>query len=104
MRWIERVFTVTKRQIITIDGNTVRRSHDKTIGKDAIHMVRAWESTNGITLEQRKVDEKLNEITAPPELLRMLGVAGCIVTTDAMGIRSKLRKPFVTRKRTMSCA
>ncbi len=90
MYWIERVFTITKGQVVAIDGKTVRRSHDKTIGKDAIHMVSAWASANGITLGQRKVDDKSNEITAIPELLELLNVAGCIVTIDAMGCQKKI--------------
>ena len=98
MRWIERVFTVTKGQVIAIDGKTVRRSHDRTIGKDAIHMVSAWASTNGITLGQRKVDEKSNEITAIPELLRLLNVADCIVTIDAMGCQKYIAQTIRDEK------
>ncbi len=90
MRWIEGVFSVTKGQVIAIDGKTARRSHDKSIGKDAIHMVSAWASTNGITLGQRKVDHKSNEITAIPELLELLNVNGCIVTIDAIGCQKKI--------------
>ncbi len=90
MRWVEAVFRVTAGQVVAIDGKTVRRSHDKTIGKDAIHMVSAWASENGLVLGQRKVDEKTNEITAIPELLRLLNVAGCIVTVDAMGCQKKI--------------
>lgn len=90
MRWVEAVFTVTRGQVIAIDGKTARRSHDKSIGKDAIHMVSAWASANGITLGQRKVDEKSNEITAIPELLELLHIRGCIVTIDAMGCQKKI--------------
>ncbi len=90
MRWIEGVFTVTKGQVIAIDGKTARRSHDRSIGKDAIHMVNAWASANGITLGQYKVDHKSNEITAIPELLELLNVTGCIVTIDAMGCQKKI--------------
>lgn len=89
-RWVETVYQVTKGQVIAIDGKTVRRSHDKTIGKAAIHMVSAWASQNGIVLGQRKVDDKSNEITAIPELLRVLDVSGCIVTIDAMGCQKKI--------------
>jgi len=98
MRWVERVFTVTKGQVIAIDGKTVRRSHDKTIGKDAIHMVSAWANSNGITLGQRKVDEKSNEITAIPELLQLLNVAGCIVTIDAMGCQKRIAQTIRDEK------
>ena len=45
-RWVEAVFRVTKGQVIAIDDKTLRRSHDQTIGKEAIHMVSAWASTD----------------------------------------------------------
>jgi predicted transposase YbfD/YdcC len=89
-RWVEAVFQVTKGQVIAIDGKTCRRSHDKGIGKEAIHMVSAWAHHNGIVLGQRKVDDKSNEITAIPELLKLLNVTGCIVTIDAMGCQKKI--------------
>jgi predicted transposase YbfD/YdcC len=97
-RWVETVYRVTKGQVVAIDGKTARRSHDKTIGKDAIHMVSAWASANGIVLGQRKVDDKSNEITAIPELLRVLDVAGCIVTIDAMGCQKKIAQTIRDEK------
>lgn len=98
MRWVEAVFRVTSGQVIAIDGKTARRSHDKTIGKDAIHLVSAWASANGITLGQRKVDDKSNEITAIPELLRLLNIRGCIVTIDAMGCQTKIAQAIRDEK------
>ncbi len=89
-RWVEAVFGVTKGQVVAIDGKTVRRSHDQTIGQDAIHMVSAWASQSGIALGQRKVHDQSNEITAIPELLRLLDVSGCIVTIDAMGCQKDI--------------
>lgn len=90
MRWVEAVFQVTKGQVIALDGKTLRGSHDQAIGKEAIHLVNAWAVTNGIVLGQRKVDGKSNEITAIPELLRLLNVTGCIVTIDAMGCQKDI--------------
>jgi predicted transposase YbfD/YdcC len=89
-RWVEAVFRVTKGQVIAIDGKTVRGSHDQAIGREAIHLVSAWASQNGIALGQRKVDDRSNEITAIPELLRLLDVSGCIVTIDAMGCQKEM--------------
>jgi len=97
-RWVENVFHVTKGQVVAIDGKTARRSHDKTIGKDAIHMVSAWATANGIVLGQRKVDDKSNEITAIPELLRILDISGCIVTIDAMGCQKKIAQTICDEK------
>jgi predicted transposase YbfD/YdcC len=98
IRWVKRVFTVTNGQVIAIDGKTARRSHDKTIGKDAIHMVSAWASANGITLGQRKVADKSNEITAIPELLQLLNITGCIVTLDAMGCQKAIAQTIRDKK------
>jgi len=56
VRWVRDVFRITKGQIIAIDGKTLRRSHDRTKGKDAIHMVNAWATHNGIALGQWKTD------------------------------------------------
>jgi predicted transposase YbfD/YdcC len=98
IRWIERVFTVTGGQVIAIDGKTARRSHDKNIGQDAIHLVNAWASANGITLGQRKVDGKSNEITAIPELLRLLNITGCIVSIDAMGCQKTIAQAIRDEK------
>ena len=90
MRWIEAVFTVTKGQVVAIDGKTARGSHDKNSGKAAIYLVSAWAHANGIVLGQRKVDSKTNEITVIPELLRLLNVSGCLVTIDAMGCQTAI--------------
>ncbi len=83
--WGEAVNEVTGGQIVAIDGKTIRRSHDRFIGKSAIHLVNAWASANRLILGQTKVDERSNEITAVPKLLSTLDVSGCIVTIDAMG-------------------
>jgi len=98
VRWMEQVMTRTSGEVIAIDGKTLRRSHDKTISKDAIHMVSAWASGNGMVLGQRKVDDKSNEITAIPELLRLLDVSGCIVTIDAMGCQKTIAQTIRDEK------
>ncbi|MCJ7657806.1 MAG: ISAs1 family transposase [Anaerolineales bacterium] len=90
LSWVQAVMAITSGQVIAIDGKTLRRSHDRTNGKEAIHMVSAWAEKNHLVLAQVKVDEKSNEITAIPELLRVLALKGCIVTTDAMGCQQEI--------------
>ncbi len=97
-KWVEAVFRVTEGQVVAIDGKTMRRSHDKSIGKDAIHIVSAWARSNGISLGQKKVDEKSNEITAIPELLRLLDISGCIVTIDAIGTQKTIAQSIRDEK------
>ncbi|HLG74073.1 MAG TPA: ISAs1 family transposase, partial [Chloroflexota bacterium] len=83
--WMKAVAPVLPAPVIAIDGKTVRGSHDRVNGKAAIHMVSAWASANRLVLAQVKVDDKSNEITAIPELLRARALGGCIVTIDALG-------------------
>jgi len=81
--------------VINIDGKCLRGSDDERLGKRAIYMVSAWAVENEIVLGQRKVDEKSNEITAIPELLKILAISGCIVTIDAMGTQTNIAKTIV---------
>ena len=90
LSWVASVFTVTEGEVVAIDGKTVRRSHDRRNGKEAIHLVSAWATATHLVLGQRKVDEKSNEITAIPELLQLLVLNGCIVTIDAMGCQTEI--------------
>jgi len=48
-----------------------------------------------LVLGQLKVADKSNEITAVPELLRVLELSGCFVTTDAMGCQKKIAKEII---------
>lgn len=95
LAWVQAVSAVTRGQVIAIDGKTLRRSHDKSLGKSAIHMVSAWASENRLVLGQTKVAEKSNEITAIPELLALLDISGCIVTIDAMGCQKEIARLII---------
>ncbi len=90
--WVFAVNEIIEGQIINIDGKCLRGSGDSYIGKRAISMVSAWAEENELVLGQRKVDEKSNEITAIPELLKILALSGCIVTIDAMGTQTEIAK------------
>ena len=72
IEWVQAVAEITQGEVVAIDGKTVRRSHDRTRSKAAIHMVNVWASSNGLALGQAKVEEKSNEITAIPKLLQLL--------------------------------
>lgn len=96
--WICSVSKVTKGQVVAIDGKTLRRSHDKALGRGAIDMVSAWAAENRLVLGQVKVDEKSNEISAIPELLQVLEISGCIVTIDALGCQKEIAKAILTQE------
>ena len=89
MSWTEAVFTVTKGQVIAIDGKQMRGSKSKKRGEKAICMVSAWATENDLVLGQVKAEDKSNEIKAIPQLLELLDVSGCLVTIDAAGCQKK---------------
>ena len=70
LSWVQSVFEVSAGQVVAVDGKQLRGSPDHHVGKAAIYMVSAWASANHLTLGQRKVDDKSNEITAIAELLK----------------------------------
>jgi len=97
LSWVQEVMEITKGQVIAVDGKTVRRSHDHANGQEAIHIVSAWAQKNRLVLGQVKVDEKSNEITAIPGLLRVLDITGCIITTDAMGCQQEIAATVIEK-------
>jgi predicted transposase YbfD/YdcC len=92
--WV-RSLTESISGVVAIDGKTLRRSHEGAIGKKALHLVSAWAAENRLVLAQLATEQKSNEITAIPDLLRMLDLSGCIVTIDAMGTQKKIAKQIV---------
>lgn len=98
LNWVRALAPAMRDAHIAIDGKTLRRSWDRTGGKAAIHMVSAWATTRRLVLGQRKVDDKSNEITAIPELLQVLALAGCTVTIDAMGCQRAIAELIIQKK------
>src|SRR5919202_1033065 len=97
LAWVRAVASLSAGQVVALDGKTVRRSHDRTNGKAAIHMVSAWASANRLVLRQLKEHAKSNEITALPALLQLLALKGCIVTIDAMGCQTAIAQTIIAQ-------
>ncbi len=97
LKWVETISRITFGEIVAIYGITLRGSYERNKDKAAIHMVSAWAINNGLVLGQRKVDSKSNEITAIPELLKVLSLKGCIVTIDAIGCQKKITKQIISQ-------
>jgi predicted transposase YbfD/YdcC len=94
LQWVQGISTQIK-GVIAIDGKTSRRSHDQAAGKKALHLVSAWAVENRLVLAQIATEEKSNEITAIPLLLRQLALTGCIITIDAMGTQTKIAEQII---------
>jgi predicted transposase YbfD/YdcC len=102
LQWTRAVFRLTKGEVVSIDGKTICGSRDKG-KKSIVHMVSAWAEQNNIVLGQLKVDDKSNEITAIPELLKLLVLKGCIVTIDAMGCQKDIAWQIILQEADYTC-
>jgi predicted transposase YbfD/YdcC len=87
--------TGIEQPVLAVDGKTVRRSHDRSKGLGALHSVSVWASDFGLSLGQVACAQKSNEITAIPELLRLVDIKGAIITIDAMGTQKAIAKQIV---------
>ena len=98
LNWVKSISSLMPGKIVAIDGKTLRHSYAKSNDKSAIVMVSAWAQQNGLVLGQRKVDNKSNEITAIPQLLKVLYLKGAIVTIDAMGCQKEIVSQIVEKE------
>jgi predicted transposase YbfD/YdcC len=87
--------TGVEQPILAVDGKTARRSHDRKNGLGALHSVSVWASEFGLSLGQVACAEKSNEITAIPELLRLVDIKGAIITIDAMGTQKAIAAQII---------
>ena len=87
--------TGVERPIFAVDGKTLRRSHNRNKGLGALHSVTIWASDFGLTVAQVATAEKSNEITAIPEVLKLVDLKGAIITIDAMGTQKAIAKQIV---------
>lgn len=96
LNWIRALSQLTQGDVVAIDGKTLRRSFDRAAGQHALHLISAWACKNHVVLGQLKTAEHSNEITAIPQLLHLLDVAGCLVTIDAMGTQQQIAADLTT--------
>jgi len=94
-RWVQELSESLQGKTIAIDGKTLRGSRDQANGKSAIHLVSAWASDIRLVLGQLKTADKSNEITAIPELIKILDLRGATITIDAMGCQKKITQTII---------
>jgi predicted transposase YbfD/YdcC len=95
--WTQTICTLTKGEIVALDGKCLRGSQDGRDDKGGMYMVSAWASMNRLVLAGEKVADKSNEITAIPLLLTLLDLQGCVVTLDAMGCQTEIAELIIDR-------
>lgn len=97
LSWAQAVVGAPGDQVVAIDGKTLRRSHDRRGGQEALHLVSAWATASGLVIGQVATDAKSNEITAIPVLLKLLALEGATVTIDAMGCQTAIASQLVAQ-------
>lgn len=98
MNWVRAVKGKIEREIIAVDGKSVRGSFNAKTGGKALHLVSAWATENKMVFGQVKTEDHSNEITAIPTLLEKLALEGCVVTIDAMGCQYEIANQIVKAK------
>lgn len=92
LNWIQSLSIDLEKEIIALDGKSVRGSNNRQTNSPMLHLVSAWATKNRLLLAQVKTEDHSNEITAIPELLKLIDVKGSVVTIDAMGCQSKIAR------------
>ena len=94
-----RAVQVSGRLVIAIDGKAVRGAKDKS--GQAPHLVAALAHGIGAVLGQAAVAAKPDEIPAVRELLKAFaGLAGAVITIDALHTQSDTAQVITGRART----
>jgi len=96
--WVRAVVGDPGEQVVAIDGKALRRSHDRRAGKAALRLVSAWATESGVVIGQVATHAKSNEVTAIPELLKLLSLEGAAVTIDAMGCQTAIAAQIVEQR------
>ena len=91
LEWVRSAVKLSKGAVVNLDGKELCGTHSKG-GKEGLRLVSAWAAEQSVVLGQVRTSEKSNEITAIPELLEVLELAGAIVTIDAMGCQKAIAK------------
>ncbi|MGZ8321846.1 MAG: ISAs1 family transposase [Rhodoplanes sp.] len=97
VEWVA-ALTGAPREVVAIDGKTLRRSGGKKDARAAIHMVSAFATRQRLALGQVKVADKANEIVAIPKLLDLLALEGAVVTIDAIGCQRAIAEKILAKK------
>ncbi len=95
LKWMRAVSARSEGELVAIDGKVLRGSYNREDRQSTIHMVSAFATANGVVMGQLKTQDKSNEITAIPELLKLLDVRGCLVSIDAMGCQTGIASQII---------
>jgi predicted transposase YbfD/YdcC len=96
--WTQSLYEKTEGEVIALDGKRVCNSFDTATGKSTVHLVSAWAASSRLSLIQKATENKSNEITAFPALLKLLDISGCLVTIDAAGCQKEIAQQIMEQE------
>ena len=97
LSWVQAALAPHADQVIAIDGKTLRRSHDRAVGRGPLHLISAWATATGVALGQVRVADHANEIVALPALLDQVVLPGAVMTIDAIGCQREVAQTITER-------
>jgi predicted transposase YbfD/YdcC len=95
LSWLAALHDVSGGRLLAVDGKTARQSFDTATARSALHMVSVWAVSQKLSIAQVAVESKSNEITAIPEVLKLVELVGAVVTIDAMGCQAEVARAIV---------
>ena len=95
LSWLSALHETSAGRLLAIDGKTARQSFDKATARSGLHMVSVWAVSQRLSIACVAVDQKSNEITAIPEVLKLVELCGAVVTIDAMGCQTEIARQIV---------
>lgn len=98
LAWTHAALPPTERPVVALDGKTLRRSHDRTNGREALQLVSAWVSAHHLFLGHQAVPDGGSEIATLPQLIDLLDLQHAIVTIDAAGTQADVTQRLVEQE------
>lgn len=88
----------SERMTISLDGKTICSTTKIESYESPLHIISAQIAEMGLTLAQRSVDSKSNEIPAVQELLKELNIKGQMVVADALNCQKETAEIITKQK------
>ena len=99
MEWVSSMSLENKDgTVISLDGKTIRSTVKEGSRKSPLHIISAQIAGTGMTLAQKTVADKSNEIPAVQELLWEMDIAGCMIVADALNCQKKTAEIIVSKE------
>jgi len=92
VQWVRLLPDEAKERIIAVDGKRLNGAK-----RQLVHLVSAWDTGRSLLLGQVKTEQKSNEITAIPELLKIVDLKDAVVTIDAAGCQKRIVEEIIAR-------